>query len=233
MVNYLIIVAGGTGQRMGSTTPKQFLPILNKPILQYTLENIALSLPQLKVLLVLPEEHVETWRQICQERNILINYQIIFGGKTRFHSVKNGIEFLYKTEKNINLVGITDGVRPFITKRLLEELYEPNLAFNYGRIPVINLKDSLRTKEAFGNKALQREDYCLVQTPQVFHFHAIHAAYQQQFDPNFTDDASVFEKSHGMIEQKKGDEFNLKITSPFDLIVAEAFLSKEINIHLR
>ncbi len=212
MQNYALIVSGGSGQRMQSALPKQFIEVQGQTILEHTLDKfLALDL---KIVLVLPLGHIDFFK----EKHL--KAQIISGGSTRFESVKNGLAVIPDNA----LVAIHDGVRPLVSTKLIEKGFEL-LRKHDGAIPCVELKNSIRKKTATGSQALNRAEYMAVQTPQFFKTSSIKAAYQQQTDARqFTDDASVFEASQQDVFCFKGEAQNIKITTPIDLAVFKALL---------
>lgn len=222
MKYYVIIVAGGKGLRMGGDLPKQFLPLGGKPILMHTLERFYEWNPSAECILVLPEEHQEYWNNLCREHHCHIPHRIANGGTTRFESVRNGLALV----EGPALVGVHDGVRPFVSVDVISECFEQATRY-VAVIPVLPVTDSLRGQDATGAfHPVDREKYCLVQTPQVFHSELLREAYGQDLPPEaFTDDASVVEKLDLVeIHQVEGNRENIKITTPFDLLVAKAML---------
>lgn len=222
MQNFVIIVAGGSGTRMGSEVPKQFLLLNEKPILMHTIDAFISYSKVIKVILVLPETQISTWNTLCTTHDYTVEHQIVQGGETRFHSVKNGLASI-ASEKA--LVAIHDGVRPIISKKIITKTFEA--AEHYGNgIAAVPLKDSIRKIEEKQTKAVDRDQYWAIQTPQVFILTAIKKAYKTPFDTSFTDDATVFEKMGNSIHLVHGDYKNIKITTKEDLIIASAFLQK-------
>ncbi|MBC7450013.1 MAG: 2-C-methyl-D-erythritol 4-phosphate cytidylyltransferase [Cytophagales bacterium] len=222
MNRYAVIVAGGAGTRMGAEMPKQFLPIGNAPILMHTIKRFFTSAEQVNIVLVLPEEQVERWHQICQKYSFSIPHLIVFGGKTRFQSVRNGLNSIGDTE---GVVAIHDGVRPFISKRVIEEAFQ--IAKEKGNaVASVEMKDSIRMVDKKGNKTVNREDFRIIQTPQAFLLTQIRDAFQRAKNDQFTDDASVAEAAGYKIQLIEGSYENIKITTPEDLAMAEAILKK-------
>lgn len=219
---YAVIVAGGSGSRMQAQLPKQYLPLLGKPILMHTLEVFSTVSPQLQLVLVLPAHDFEYWEALCKEYNFSTPHQLVAGGSSRFQSVRNGLGQV----PDEALVAIHDGVRPLIAPAIIQNAYQ--LAAEKGSAVVaVPLKDSLRQLTAEGrSQSAKREDYCLVQTPQTFQAAAIRKAYQLPEQPLFTDCASVAEAAGLSIYLAEGSYRNLKITTPEDLLVAEALLKQ-------
>ena len=221
MKKVALIVAGGSGTRMGKTIPKQFVEIAGKPILMLTIEAFYKYDPKIDIILVLPEDQIESWKQLCEKFNFTINHTIATGGKTRFQSVKNGLAFVPKA----GIIFIHDGVRPFVSARTLNNCF--NCALENGNaIPVIQVSESLRKLEDGNSRAVNRDSYKLVQTPQTFQIDKIRKAYQQKEDSFFTDDASVLEANGEKIYLVEGNRENMKITYPEDIQLAETFVLK-------
>lgn len=214
---YLVVVAGGSGTRMGASCPKQFLHLGGKAILQVTIEKFVSAVPDLKVITVLPKSHIDEWKNYCYENNFVCPQTLVAGGITRFHSVRNGLEKV----PDGALVAIHDGVRPLISKDLIISLFDA--ADKFGAVtPSVPVTDTIKTLDA---KPVDRSTLQAVQTPQVFYSETLKSAYNQPFDTMFTDDASVLEAAGGHVEYVKGERSNIKITTPDDLLLAEAFLS--------
>lgn len=215
----VIIVAGGKGLRMGSDLPKQFLPIGGKPVLMHTLEVFRRYDAMLQIVLVLPREQQDFWKQLCREHGFTVDHTVADGGETRFHSVKNGLQCVQAP----GLVGVHDGVRPFVSVEVIRRCY--NLAEQHKAvIPVIDVVETLRHLTAEGSETVSRNDFKLVQTPQVFDVDLLKQAYAQEFTPFFTDDASVVEAMGIPVYLAEGNRENIKITTPFDLKVGSALL---------
>lgn len=213
--DYVVIVAGGKGLRMGSDTPKQFLCVGGKPILMRTIERFAAYSKELGVILVLPEHQTEYWHELCRQYAFSLPYTLVAGGETRFHSVRNGLAAIPDNAEGV--VGIHDGVRPFASVEVIRRCYEE--ARRLGAvIPVTPVVETLR--QVSTGKNVQRGDYRLVQTPQTFSIQLLKAAYRQPYDTAFTDDASVVEALGGTVAMTEGNRENIKITTPFDLKVA-------------
>lgn len=216
----VIIVAGGSGQRMGSALPKQFLMLGNLPILGHTINRIREALPASEIVVVLPNEHIELWRNIAARFDIA-KHKIAIGGKERFHSVKNGIEAL---NPDVKTIAIHDGVRPLVTKKLIIRLIleaEKHKAV----IPVVAPADSFRVMNGDTSNIIDRSQLRMVHTPQVFNADVLRAAYQQPFCHSFTDDASVVEAAGHTITLIEGERSNIKITTPTDMLFAQALLA--------
>lgn len=219
MEQYVIIVAGGKGLRMGTDLPKQFLPIGDKPVLMRTLEVFREFDANLQIILVLPLAQQEFWKQLCEKYRFTVEHVVADGGETRFHSVKNGLEKV----QGHGLVGVHDGVRPFVSVEVIRNCYE--LARQYKAvIPVIDVVETLRHLTDAGSETVSRNDYKLVQTPQVFETKLLRQAYAQEYTPFFTDDASVVEAMGVSVYLAPGNRENIKITTPFDLKIGSALL---------
>ncbi len=215
-----MIVAGGKGVRMGGELPKQFLPIGGKPVLMRTLEAFHAYSSEIKIILVLPEGQLDYWSLLCGEYRFTIPHRVVTGGPTRFQSVKNGLQWV----KAPGLAGVHDGVRPFVSPEVIGRCYslaEEKRAV----IPVTDVVETLRRVGADGSLTVDRSAYKLVQTPQVFDAALLLEAYSQPYQPRFTDDASVVEAMGVPVFLTEGNRENIKITTPFDLKIAEAILS--------
>jgi 2-C-methyl-D-erythritol 4-phosphate cytidylyltransferase len=216
---YALIVAGGKGTRINSKLPKQFIALNGKPILLHTIEAFFKYSEKISVVLVLPEDDFGIWESICKEYNF--NKAIILqkGGETRFQSVKNGLDKI----EGEGFVAIHDGVRPLVSSDLIGASF--HLAAVHGSaVAAVRLKESIRMTDQDTTKAVDRSKFRLIQTPQTFNLQLIKKAYQIKEDPSLTDDASVAEKSGHKISLFEGSYENIKITTPEDLIVAEALM---------
>ncbi|PWL24774.1 2-C-methyl-D-erythritol 4-phosphate cytidylyltransferase [uncultured Roseivirga sp.] len=218
MQKYAIVVAGGSGTRMKSELPKQFIKLAEKPILMHTLE--AFHFDDIQIILVLPESQIPYWKELVDEHQFKIPHNIIAGGEQRFHSVKNGLSSIKADD---GLVAIHDGVRPLIKRQIISESFEQ--AKRTGNAIVsIQLKDSIRSITPHANQQEDRTNFRLIQTPQTFKVQLIKRAFEQEYTPSFTDDASVLEQAGHSISLIEGDYKNIKITTPEDLLVAETLL---------
>ncbi len=216
-----LIVAGGSGKRMLSGIPKQFLLLAGKPILMRTLEVFHRVDPTAHIVLVLPSIHFNRWKSYCEEYRFNLPHEVIGGGDRRFDSVKNGLAHV----DSEGLVAIHDGVRPLVTASLIKKLLET--AERYGNaVPGLSLVESIRKIDHDTNYPVSRDKFVSIQTPQVFRSSEIKLAYQQEFDPSFTDDATVLETIGKSIYLAEGDPSNIKITNVIDLVLAETILSK-------
>lgn len=221
MSRSVIIVAGGSGTRMQTSVPKQFLILKKKPLLFYTLKAFYDFDPLIRIVLVLPEKNVALWKELNQKYKLTIPHETIHGGTTRFQSVKNGLDSI----SNEGFVAIHDGVRPFVSLQTIKNCFD-GAQRNGNAIPVISLVDSIRESNQKKSFSRNRENYSLVQTPQTFETLLIKNAYKQEFSTLFTDDASVLESSGEDIFLVEGNKENIKITTQFDLLVAKAILQK-------
>jgi 2-C-methyl-D-erythritol 4-phosphate cytidylyltransferase len=223
-MDYVIIVAGGKGLRMGSDIPKQFLPIGGKPVLMRTLERFRAYSSDLQIILVLPEAQQDYWRQLCEEYHFDVEYQLANGGQTRFHSVQNGLALVPDDAEGV--VGVHDGVRPFPSIEVIRNCYE-TAREKKAVIPVIPVVETVRHLENKGSVTVPRNDYRLVQTPQTFDIQLLKAANHQPYNDGFTDDASVVEAYGTRVAMVEGNRENIKLTTPFDLLIAEVLVKGE------
>ena len=220
-MDYIIIVAGGKGLRMGSDIPKQFLPIDGLPVLMRTSRRLREYDADINIILVLPKSQQEYWHSLCKEYQFNERYTIADGGETRFHSVSNGLSLVPDDAEGV--VGVHDGVRPFPAIDVIANCYAT--ARSQGAvIPVIPVVETVRHLEDNDSRTVSRDEYRLVQTPQTFDIQLLKRAYRQPFTPMFTDDASVVEALGDTITLVEGNRENIKITTPFDLKIAEAIL---------
>ena len=220
-MDYVIIVAGGKGLRMGSDIPKQFLPIGGRPVLMRTLERFRAYSSDLQIILVLPEAQQDYWRQLCEEYHFDVEYQLANGGHTRFHSVQNGLALVPDDAEGV--VGVHDGVRPFPSIEVIRNCYE-TAREKKAVIPVIPVIETVRHLENKGSVTVPRSDYRLVQTPQTFDIQLLKAANHQPYNDGFTDDASVVESYGHAITLVEGNRENIKITTPYDMKIAEVLI---------
>ena len=220
-MDYIIIVAGGKGLRMGSDIPKQFLPIGGKPVLMRTLERFREYSKDIQIILVLPEAQQAYWHQLCQEYHFEVEYTLANGGQTRFHSVQNGLAKV--PDDAIGVVGVHDGVRPFPSIEVIRNCYT-TAREKKAVIPVIPVVETVRHLEGEQSKTVPRDAYRLVQTPQTFDIQLLKAANRQPYNDGFTDDASVVEAFGYNITLVEGNRENIKITTPYDLKIAEVLI---------
>lgn len=221
MKKFAVIVAGGNGSRMNSTVPKQFLLLKNKPVLYYSVQVFLEAYEDISIILVLPEEHVATGQEIIDAYFDYKRIKIAVGGRTRFHSVQNGLKLV--TEES--MVFVHDAVRCLLTPALVQRCYEGALPVG-ACIPVVDCKDSVRFVSERGNEALERRNVKLVQTPQVFLSTILLPAYNIDYKDKFTDEASVVEAFGMKVALVDGEEENIKITKPADLLIAEKILDE-------
>lgn len=224
-MDYIIIVAGGKGLRMGTDIPKQFLPIGGKPVLMRTLERFREYSADLQIILVLPQAQQDYWQQLCKEYDFKVEYQLTDGGETRFHSVQHGLALIPDDAEGV--VGVHDGVRPFPSVEVIRNCYE-TAREKKAVIPVIPIVETVR--HLIGESNIQRTitvprgDYRLVQTPQTFDIQLLKAANRQPYNDGFTDDASVVEAFGIDVTLVEGNRENIKITTPYDLKIAEVLI---------
>lgn len=222
MQTYAVIVAGGSGKRMGTEIPKQFLLLKGKPVLYYTIDAFLKAVAGIKIILVLPEEHVELGKEIVDGYFDAQQIQIAKGGETRFHSVSNGLKLIEEE----SIIFVHDGVRCLVNSELIHRCY--NTALETGSaIPVVACRDSVRKITAEGNEPIDRNSLKLVQTPQTFHSKILLPAFAIDYKERFTDEANVVEAFGLKVTLVQGDDTNIKITSPVDLLIAENILLKQ------
>jgi len=221
MKKYAVIVAGGAGTRMKTDLPKQFLMLGKIPVLMHTIEQFYKYDSALEIIIVLPEYQISFWESLCNQHKFSIKHTVVKGGKTRYHSVQNGLVLVAEN----SLVAVHDGVRPLVSKEIIANGFD-TAKKNGSAIAAIALKDSLRKVVGSKTVSKNRNEYYLVQTPQTFKSSLLKQAYNDaESINNFTDDASVFEASQGEVALINGDYKNLKITTPEDLIIAQALLT--------
>ena len=222
MDRYAILVAGGKGLRMGSDIPKQFLPLRGRPVLMHTIDVFRRTYPDIHIILVLPREQQDYWRQLCGQHDYDVELCVADGGETRFHSVYNGLSLIPDDARGV--VGVHDGVRPFVSPETIRRCYEA--AEECGAVvPVVPVVETVRQVLADGGSmTVDRNAYRLVQTPQTFDIQLLKKAYGQPFDPFFTDDASVVEAMGHPIKLVEGNNENIKLTNPADLKLAEGMV---------
>lgn len=219
MTLYAVIVAGGSGQRMGSNIPKQFLELGGKPVLMHSISRFSSYNSSIRIIVVLPEDQLNLWQSFLTKYSFTIPHTTVKGGPTRFSSVKNGLELA----DSDGLVAIHDGVRPLVSTSTIRRCFEA--AWKFGNaIPVVSNTGSLRLLTGKGSMAVSRQHIMVVQTPQVFRTGLIRNAYMQDYSGEFTDDATVLEKTGEPIHLVDGNRENIKITNPEDLLVASALL---------
>jgi 2-C-methyl-D-erythritol 4-phosphate cytidylyltransferase len=219
MKQYAVIVAGGTGTRMNSSIPKQFILVKNKPVLYYTINSFVTAYKNIEIILVLPEEHIAKGQEIIDGYFDNSHIQVVAGGRTRFHSVQIGLSLVQQE----SIIFVHDGVRCLITPGLIKRCYEAAVA-NGTAIPAIPSKDSIRFIIGETNEPVNREHVMLIQTPQTFHSKILLPAYKIDYKDKYTDEATVVEAYGLKVELVKGEENNIKITTPIDLLIAENLL---------
>ncbi|MBN2681479.1 MAG: 2-C-methyl-D-erythritol 4-phosphate cytidylyltransferase [Bacteroidales bacterium] len=218
--NKVIIVGGGTGSRMGTDIPKQFLLLRGKPVIMHTIERFRNFSSSLEITVVLPKNQFEYWHELCKQHKFNIPHKLVEGGITRFASVKNGINSISEA----GLVAIHDAVRPLVSIDTIKNCFKE--AEEKGNcIPVLEIKESIRKVDSEGKtKSVERKDYYTVQTPQVFEYSILKRAYEQPYQASFTDDSSVVENIGIKINISMGNSGNIKITIKEDLQIAEVLL---------
>lgn len=222
-MDYIIIVAGGKGTRMGTDVPKQFLPIGGKPVLMHTIERFHNYDPTLGIIVVLPKDQQATWQSLCEKHGFTVPHSVADGGATRFESSKNGLSLIPDSEDGV--VGFHDGVRPFVSNEVIDNCYE-TAREEYSAVPVVPVTDTLRHVDSRTTRTftVDRSLFRAVQTPQVFDIGLAKQAFNQPDRKTFTDDASVVESLGVSINTVEGNKENIKITTPFDLKLAEVLI---------
>jgi 2-C-methyl-D-erythritol 4-phosphate cytidylyltransferase len=221
MKNYVIIVAGGSGTRMQSAVPKQFLLLKGKPVLMHTIGAFYDSDAKPDIILVLPSNFNSYWEQLCKEHNFTIPHQLVNGGETRFHSVKNGLDAI--TDNSRAIIAVHDAVRPLTSKEIIDKSYL-HAAEHGNAITAVKSRDSVRQLNNGISTHLLRDDIYLIQTPQTFQSVQIKKAYLQPYSAKFTDDASVIEEAGFPIHLIEGNYQNIKITFAEDIAIAKALM---------
>ncbi len=222
--NHAIIVAGGSGTRMGSAIPKQFLLLNGKPVLMHTIEAFHNCKAQPHIILVLHANFHAYWQQLCIDHNFTVPHQLIKGGETRFHSVKNGLDCI--SDYADAVVAVQDAVRPLTDKQIIDTSF--TYALEHGNaIVAVKSRDSIRQVQNGRSVSLLRDNIYLIQTPQTFRLSQLKKAYEHGYNISFTDDASVVEQSGIAINLIEGNYKNIKITFPEDIAIAEAILNKK------
>ncbi len=222
MNKYAVIVAGGSGSRMGAAIPKQFLLLKGRAVLWYTLETFLSAYEDLQIILVLPVEHTETGLSLARVTRDPGRIRLVSGGLTRFESVRNGLELVSPD----SLVAVHDGVRCLVSARLIQRCFEQAAGLG-SAIPVIACRDSVRRvegTEAAISSPVDRSALRLVQTPQTFRSEVLLPAFRVPYHPGFTDEATVVEASGTAVHLIEGEDNNIKITTPIDLVIAESLL---------
>lgn len=216
-----IIVAGGTGKRMASPVPKQFLLLAGKPLLCHTITAFHRFDPPMQLIVVLPKEQIVTWGTLCSEHGFTTEHAVVPGGEERFHSVGEGLKHV----KHDGLVAVHDGVRPLINVELIDRCFAA--AEEHGAaIPVLPMSSSVRELVGEGSRAVDRTRLRKVQTPQCFRVELLRKAFQLPYDPAFTDEATLVERMGLAVHLVQGEERNIKVTTPTDLILANSLLAE-------
>lgn len=222
---YAIIVSGGTGSRMDSALPKQFLELKGLPVLMHSMAAFS-KREDIKIVLVLNKEHEHIWKALCLKHRFYTAHTIVYGGENRFQSVNNGLEFIKSIEPDLSkiLIAVHDGVRPLVDQNTITNGFDAAAVYG-SAVPTVKSKDSVRVMDESGkSKALNRDFVLLVQTPQIFKADILATGYHQDYKDSFTDDASVIEKSGYPIHLVEGNIRNIKITYPIDLKIAEMWI---------
>ena len=218
--NYAIIVAGGSGMRMQSAVPKQFLLLNGLPVMMHTVKAFYQSRSKPAIILVLPADYHTYWKQLCEKHNFTVPHQLVSGGETRFHSVKNGLDLV---EDEDAIVAVQDAVRPLTDLSIIDHSFS-EAAEKGNAVTAVKSRDSVRQLKGDVSNCLVRDEIYLVQTPQTFQYTQLKKAYEQPFAAHFTDDASVVEAMGENIHLIEGNYRNLKITFPEDIAIAEVLL---------
>ncbi|MBN1117092.1 MAG: 2-C-methyl-D-erythritol 4-phosphate cytidylyltransferase [Bacteroidales bacterium] len=219
MQKTVVIVAGGSGTRMKSQVPKQFLKLKELPIIMHSINCFIAYENNIEIRVVLPENELETWKELCSKHKFNVPHQVFQGGITRFHSVKNGLQNL----STDGIIAVHDGVRPLVSVETIRKCFM--IAGEYGAaIPVVDVQETIREVRGEFSVTVDRKNFKLVQTPQVFDAEILLNAYKQDYDESFTDDASVVESNNRLVMMVPGNRENIKITTPEDLVIAEALM---------
>ncbi|MBK6893129.1 MAG: 2-C-methyl-D-erythritol 4-phosphate cytidylyltransferase [Flavobacteriales bacterium] len=216
-----IIVAGGSGKRMASPVPKQFMLVKGKPVLCHVISAFHLYDPAMQIIVVLPKEQIDSWRVLCIGHGFTIDHTVVAGGEERFHSVREGL----KEVAHDGLVAVHDGVRPLVSLGLIERCFAA-AELHDAAIPVVPVSSSMRELTDEGSRALDRSRLRIVQTPQCFQVELLRKAFKLPYDPAFTDEATLVERMGDLVRLVEGDERNIKVTTPDDLVIAAALLEE-------
>ena len=216
-----IIVAGGSGKRMASPVPKQFMLVKGKPVLCHVISAFHLYDPAMQIIVVLPKEQIDSWRVLCIGHGFTIDHTVVAGGEERFHSVREGL----KEVAHDGLVAVHDGVRPLVSLGLIERCFAAT-ELHDAAIPVVPVSSSMRELTDEGSRALDRSRLRIVQTPQCFQVELLRKAFKLPYDPAFTDEATLVERMGNLVRLVEGDERNIKVTTPDDLVIAAALLEE-------
>lgn len=219
----ILIVAGGRGTRMGGPQPKQFLELAGRPVLMHTLEAFDHWDASARLIVVLPEDQIDTWKRLCEAHAFVRAHHVVAGGETRFHSVRNGLDAVASD----GLIAVHDGVRPLVAPSVIAACFAA-AADGGAAVPVVPVVESVREVDADGgSRPVDRARLRVVQTPQVFRADVLRAAYRLPYDPRFTDDASVVEASGMAVRLVPGNRENIKLTTPMDLLLAEQLMRRK------
>lgn len=224
MEKYAVIVAGGKGVRMGSAMPKQFLPIAGHPILYHTIKAFQEAFDDIKIILVLPQDQLSYAQMVLQSFEERIDLTIVAGGETRYHSVQNGL----KATSESSVIFVHDGVRPLVSKELIQRCYDDAIAYG-SAIPALPATDSIRMTDSERSHPVDRDQLRIIQTPQTFRSDILLPAFEQEYKSAFTDEATVVEAYGGHVVLTQGEKSNLKVTTPEDMIIAEALLKARLQ----
>lgn len=216
---YNIIVAAGSGSRFGAALPKQYCLMNGRPVLMHTIENMRVALPDSHIVLVLNKDFVDYWAELCEQYSF-VSPRVVVGGDSRWQSVKNAVDTI---PREAEVITVHDGARPIVDRMMVERLIAA-LDGAPGAIPVVSVTDSLRCVNEQGSAPVDRSQYKAVQTPQAFHADKLVAAYSLPFNPTFTDDASVMAALGCDVALVEGDTYNIKITNPLDIEIAQLYL---------
>lgn len=216
---YNIIVAAGSGSRFGAALPKQYCLMNGRPVLMHTIENMRVALPDSQIVLVLNKDFVDYWAELCEQYSF-VSPRVVVGGDSRWQSVKNAVDTI---PREAEVITVHDGARPIVDRMMVERLIAA-LDGAPGAIPVVSVTDSLRRVNEQGSAPVDRSQYKAVQTPQAFHADKLVAAYSLPFNPTFTDDASVMAALGNDVALVEGDTYNIKITNPLDIEIAQLYL---------
>jgi len=219
MEKYVLIIAGGLGKRMNMDIPKQFIPVAGKPVLMHTIAKFKNFDPKMHIIVIIPREHISLWKDLCVEFSFKIEHQIVSGGKERFYSVRNGLKHV----PDDALVLIHDGVRPLVSNETIERVIRSS-SEKGNAIPYMDLYQSVRKVSQSKNRAVNRNQFKVIQTPQGFYSNYIKEAYSKRYRKSFTDDASVLEALGYEINLVKGNNKNMKITSSTDIHLVDCLM---------
>jgi 2-C-methyl-D-erythritol 4-phosphate cytidylyltransferase len=224
MEKFVVLVAGGKGVRMGSALPKQFLPLQDKPVLYYSVKAFLDAYPDIHIILVLPQDQLSYAQMVLQCFPERIDMTIVAGGETRYHSVQNGLKVVQEN----SVVFVHDGVRPLVSVDLIRRCYEQAVEKG-SAIPAIAVSDSIRMIDGNNSKPVNREYLRSIQTPQTFRSETIVPAFAQAYIEAFTDEATVVEANGGLVHLMEGEKSNIKVTTPEDMVLAEALLKERLQ----